>query len=368
MKLQTLQNRVDDNKIFCWSITLILGLTLRLIVMYITNHGDFEHWLISGQLAASGKNVYANIKNYNYAPLYSIILGYLYNIASIFANHVLAYKTLIVVMLSAADVLIARLITKKSGQLCGMLFFLNPVSIVAEGQNNQFDVIALLLAAYAIICLKEVSGESKFSIRDFWGIIFLSLSLIMKHIMWAFPLWILFNSNINSRKKFLYAFIPPLMFLLSFVPYWAEGSQGIIDNVFMYRSGNNYPLFALGIMNYYFGVELPVQSAIGFVVFTGFMFMCAYIFRHEELEDSFLVYTIAMVCFSSGVFGTYFTIPLMALFMYFRGKALFFFLPEATRFLASGNGTGHIMYSLMVWCLLGYLICYCRHKKALNML
>lgn len=363
MNFQVLQRKVDEHKIFWWCITICLGMALRFIVMYVTNHIDFSNWFTSGSIVAAGKNIYANQRAYNYGPPFSMILGCLYKLTSGFANHALAFKTSLVSMLALANLCLSWIIVKKCGHLLGMLFFLNPVSIIVDGQNNQFFVLAILLATWGIFLMNKTYEDNRFTINDVFGTLLLSLSLITKHIFWAFPLWILMNANIPTRKKFLYAFVPPVLFLLSFVPYWSEGSQGIINNVFMYRSGNNYPLFALGIMNYYFGIYLPFQSKICFVIYIALISLGAYIFRHEKLTDSFLVYTICMVCFSSGIFGTYFVIPLAALFIYFKEKALYFFIPEATRFLAKGYSTGHIMYSLMVWCLVFYLIYYYRHYR-----
>ena len=226
------------------------------------------------------------------------------------AHNILLFRIFIVSTLTLCDFLIAKLISRKAGNLWGIIFFLNPISLIITGYNNQFDNIAVLFGAYAVLCLENSASQREFKPADFYGTILLSLSLITKHILFAFPLWILLNKKINTRKKFLYAFIPPLLFLLSFVPYWPEGSQGIISNIFLYRSFNNFPLLGLSILSYW-RIFLPYQNYICFPVFIFLIIGCSYFFRSEKIYDLFLLYIIALVCFSSAIANQYLAIPCM---------------------------------------------------------
>lgn len=347
----------ESHKIF-WCVSLILiCIAARFIAgAFSLGYFDFRMELLTGEIAASGRNVYAEQRFYNYGPAFFIVLGWFYKAASHFSNNILAFKFMILSLLTLADLLTAHLIAKKAGLIWGLLFFLNPLSFLTASYLSQFDGIALAFAAYGIYYLEESAERESLSINDIYGIILLSLSLITKHILWALPLCFLVNNKIHMRKKILYAFIPPVIFLLSFMPYWNEGYQGIISNVFMYRARNNLPLFFLDILNPA-GIYLPLQKHICFVIYGGFMLACAYIFRHERIFSMFLLYTISMVCFSSAISTQYLSIPCMALFIFFKKRALYYF-----PLIASVIFGKHIMKIIMVWALLIYLVNYYRHR------
>ncbi|MBR0150747.1 MAG: hypothetical protein IJP89_05235, partial [Synergistaceae bacterium] len=167
---------------------------------------------------------------------------------------------------------------------------------------------------------------------------------------------VLFNTKINTRKKFLYAFIPPLLFLLSFAPYWSEGSKGIIHNVFMYRSIGNYPLLAVGFFREVktsFAGDVTNTLNIFLLIFVFLMIISAYLFRHENIFNSFLIYTIAVVSFSSGADGPQHVIPCLAMLLLFREKSFLYF---ALIFLRVAGK--QLMLTAEAWCLAGYLTYY----------
>lgn len=373
--MNNILRKAEEHKIFCCVFFVFLCVTARLTIsMFSLGYRDFVQEVITARLASSGKNVYAEQQYYNYGPVFFILLGWLYKIASHFQNNVLALKFMLVSVLTLADFFTAKLIAKKAGWILGLVFFLNPISFITVSYLSQFDGLALAFAAYGIYYLEESAQSERFTVNDFAGIILLSLSLITKHIMWAFPLWILLCTKINSRKKFLYAFVPVLLFLMSFAPYWQEGREGIINNVFLYRSRSNMPilgidiiyrlinhmpLFAMDNLNPY-GAELfPKFRQVCFIVYIAAMLAGAYIFRLEKINNNFLLYTISAVCFASAISTQYLTIPCMALIILFRKKSLAYFPLIGTALLGK-----HTMKIVMVWALLLYLADYCRHKMS----
>lgn len=354
--------------------------------MSLGHNFDFDSYCIVGELASAGKNIYANTTRYNYGPVWFTFLGIFWRTALYFTHNIAVFRILVVSILTLADFLMAKLISKRAGSLWGVIFFLNPVSLIITGYHNQFDNIAVLIGAYAVLCIQDSCSEREIKAGDIYGIILLTLSLMTKHILWAFPLWILFSRKIDARKKILYAFIPPLIFLLSFVPYWSEGSHGIIHRVFLYKSFNNFPLFALRILNY-LGVSIPFQEYICLPVFGLLMLAGAYMFRRESIGNSFLLYTIALVCFSSAIANQYLAIPCMAVILMFRNKSALYFCTGFVYLSCTLDGLhipywlnnnfgcefnllvlilskGSVMYTLLVWCLLFYLIYYCRHNMS----
>ena len=339
-------NKNNRNYLVWFCIAVAIKAAVCLALARITDHFDFQNFYITGEIAASGKNVYASMKYYNYGPAISIILGMLFRISSSFASGSFAFKTIFVGLLILADLITAVLVSKTAGKFWGLVFFINPISTYVIGYQTQFDNIAVMLGAWGVYFLRDSAKNDSFSWNDVYGTVLLSLSLIVKHFMWAFPLFILLNTSINSRKKFLYAFVPPLMFLLSFVPYIHEGLNEIINNVFMYRSGNNFPLFALGLLNI-------TWLKGGIAVYAVLMLSSAYLFRNEDIYHSFLIYTMSAVCFASGIYSQQFVIPCLAVIVLFRKWSSLYFLV----YLARAGGS-ELRNTLCVWCLLAYLVYY----------
>lgn len=347
-----------------WFCAVIAALAMRFMLAYVTSNFDFNSWRITGELAAQSRNVYANTTRYNYGPVWFNILGLLWRTASQFTGSILLYKALIVITITLADFLMARLIAKRAGLIWGVFFMLNPISFSAAGDQTQFDSIAVTLAALGVTYLESSSESPDFTLNDLAGIVMLCLSLMTKHFLWAFPLWLLLNTKINPFKKILYALIPPLVFILSFIPYWPEGHQGIISNVFMYRSMGNFPLIGAGVfqalgMNFtgpFFGVYIVLMSAAG------------YVFRRYDIFGLYMAYSMAAVCFSSSVYDQYLIIGCMAVIVLFRLRGLPYFV-----FLVRGIGrlfppglrpaVWQMRLTCTVWCLAYYLVSYYRHKE-----
>lgn len=295
-------------------LLLALGIMARFFVMEFGHNFDFESYLIVGDIVRQGGNVYAETTRYNYGFLFFLIQGFGYTFASHFPDALQGlYRAYIVSVLTAADIGIALIIAKKYSYKGALLFFLNPMIIIITGYHNQFDNIAIL---FALIAMLFVDENDSFSVRDYLSIAFLSLSLITKHIMCFFFLWLLMNETfVNVRKKIAYSFLPPVVFLISFIP-WIMGNtealNGVINNVFLYRSYNNYPLLSafltrLGISNsYYFYIFIALIATVGVLS------------RTMKMEGCLLLYLVSLVAFSSAIANQYLIIPIATLAIYQR--------------------------------------------------
>ena len=367
-------------------LCVLAGIVIRFVLMCLGHNFDFESYCIVGELAASGKNIYANTPRYNYGPVWFTLLGLFWKAASYFTHNTFIFRCFIVGTLTLGDFFITQIISRIAGTFWSIIFFLNPISLIITGYHNQFDNLAVLVGALAVMCIEKSCTERDIKPEDMYGIVLLSLSLIIKHIMWAFPLWVLLNRNITTRKKVMYTFIPPFLFLMSFAPYWDEGSQGIIRHVFMYGSFNNFPLSGVGIMKL-FGISIPLEKYIYRPSFGLLMLAGAYLFRRENIYHSFLLYTISLVCFSSAIANQYLAIPCMAVIILCRKKSLLYLLIGLVYLSCDGNGlhipfslhkhfgyelgifakiisNGSIMYTVFAWCLLYYLISYYRNNSS----
>jgi len=286
---------------------VFIGILLRYLAMTVGHNFDFESYCIVGDLASNLHNVYANTPRYNYGPIFFCIQGLCYKISSISANPLLTFRILIVTIITLGDLGITAFLYKKYSLKTALFFFLNPISIIITGYHNQFDNLAILLVLIATIFYNE---DNKFTKRDIYFILLMSASLTMKHIFFLLPLWILLKRGIPRLKRIAYAVIPPIVFLLSFGPF-IIGNQaaldGIIKNVFLYRSFNNAPL--LGWL--YRIINLPNSMYI--VVFFVIMSLMGLYFRRETINSQVLIYLLCLVSFSSAVANQYLAIPLVAL-------------------------------------------------------
>ena len=128
------------------------GVLIRFILMIIANkyfHSiDFANFCVTGEIAASGKNVYASTSAYNYGPILFILLGFFHKIAAYFSDSVMVFRILFVSVLTLADFFIANLAAKKAGNFWGIVFFLNPISLscaTEAGGYHCFSAICLQL-------------------------------------------------------------------------------------------------------------------------------------------------------------------------------------------------------------------------------
>lgn len=313
--MQMIENRAEKNVLNRNAILFIsivtLGVIARFVVMTLGNNFDFESYKIVGEIVCRGGNVYAETGRYNYGFIFFLIQGLLYKISDILnpENIDFTFRVLIVSVLTLADLGIAGWICNRYSYKLGLIFFLNPISIVITGYHNQFDNIAILLALLATDFVDE--ENENLTKNDFIALMFLALSLITKHICFIFFIWIfLRKTKWSIIKRLVYTCAPFGMFLLSFVPFILGNKQafdGIMKNVFLYRSHNNYPFF----MILFKFINFP-QSKY-FILYILIMCLVGLAFRKLDFTKLLLVYFMAMVAFSSAIANQYLIIPVVAL-------------------------------------------------------
>lgn len=292
-----------------------VGIMLRYYVMSFGSNFDFESYTIVGELASQGKNIYAETNRYNYAFLFSWIQGITYVLAELhFLDFFSTYRILMVSVLTLADLGIAMWLGYRYSLKIAIIFFLNPISIIITGYHNQFDNIAILFALLSISFHDESEQMQK---RDWISVLFLSLSLLTKHILFMFFAWLLLRDGLHNKKtwgkRVCYSVIPPFVFLCSFIPYIVQSRaalQGILENVFFYRSYNNFPLLALFLSPLGYDVKsLPYN----FLTYVGVLLILGLLMRKASYEKSLLTYFISMVAFSSAIANQSLIIPIAGL-------------------------------------------------------
>jgi len=322
-------NKPEENRhslIYYVVIILMLSFMLRIFVMFKGYNFDFLSYTIVGNLVMKGGNVFKETSRYNYGPLFSIIQGSFYNVSIHFTNSVFFYRLLIVFLLTVFDVFIALVsfsIYRKISIIA--LFLLNPVTVIITGYHNQFDNMAVFFGLFGVI---SINRKNNFSKEDVISILFLSLSLITKHLLFIFPFWILINHNLIFKKRLIYSSIPVFVFILSFVPYLHEGYNGIIQNVFMYKSFDNFPLLH-GFLKYILHIDLMIYYREFFIIL---LLLLGFILRKMDFQKLILYYFIGLVCFSSAIANQYLAIPVISLWL-LKGRIKYVYFLYAGLFL-----------------------------------
>jgi len=191
------------------------------------------------------------------------------------------------------------------------------VSIIISGFHRQFDNLAILLVFSAVFYAERKlskSGVENLSINETLVFsVILGISIITKHIFAFFPLWQFFRIK-GTRQKLIVLIVPAAMFLISFLPFLPEGFEGIKQNVFLYSSKDNAPLY-YAFFNRLADLVLPPlhlsARQLPKLLFFAAIIISGYLFRKRSLFEGFVFYTICIVLFSSAVACQYLVIPVL---------------------------------------------------------
>jgi len=286
-----------------WVVFVVtaLGIGLRLLVATQGHNFDVDSYLIVADIVERGGNVYAETLRYNYGPVWFHILSAIGNAASFFPNtQEIAFRYILAGFLSLVDVGIFLVLWKKVGAAAAYLFFLNPISILITGYHSQFDNLAILVGLLAVIILGD-NFDKGYDSRKLAGALTLGLSLMIKHLLFAFPFWLAVKQR-GIWERIAIIIIPTLVFLLSFAPYWQDGQEGIIYNVFLYRSWDNQFFFRLFIP------EILSKFINAPIVWLYLLVIFAIVLRHRNAFDSLLLYTCVLVATSPALTNQYLAI------------------------------------------------------------
>lgn len=276
-------------------ILVALGATLRFVASGRGHNYDVESYLIVEEIQRQGGNVYAETPRYNYGPAWFLVL----RLVGVAADHDPAtFRALLVVVLVAVDLAIWAFLRGRFSSTIALLFFLNPIQILICGYHNQFDSLAVLLGLLAVAQLdrREVSRR-----RFAAAIGLLAASLIVKHLLFVFPVWLALRQQRRVRRAAV-LILPPLVFLLAFTPYLSGGGlDGIIRHVFMYESFRNDPLWhalSLGMLPVAWAMPLFVVVLVG----------CGFLLKRRCPIELLLVYLLVLVAAAPSIANQYLAI------------------------------------------------------------
>lgn len=279
------------------ALVLVTGAGLRLWASRRGHNFDYESYRIVAGIMEDGGNVYAETERYNYGPIWSYVLALLQNVSELFPDPEAAFRIALVTLLTLADVGIWAILHRRYGRIAGFVFFLNPVSIVITGFHNQFDNLAILAGLAAMLV---------YSVAALPGLLLLGVSLTVKHILLAFPLWLAVKEK-GWEMKLSALVVPPAVLAVSFAPFLGEGRSGIVSNVFLYRGHDNAP---------FWHAVLPaqLQSWISpFALLAAVLVVLAFVWRRRDPVDLVLLYLLTIVLFAPAIANQYLALAIPAI-------------------------------------------------------
>jgi hypothetical protein len=331
------------------STILLTGIFLRMALTLYGHNYDVLSYRIVADIMLNGGNVYAETGRYNYAPIWFLTLRVLDLLPSFGFDALVALRTKVAALLTLTDVGIFVFLLQRYGLRIATLFFLNPISIIITGYHSQFDNVAIFVAIISVSIMDR--GDQRDATKTRWrwalGLVGLGLSLCIKHVLFMFPFWLALKEQ-NWRRKILIIAVPIAIFLVSFAPYWNVGHDGIIHNVFQYRSFQNGPLWYMILPHVLY--ELLPKTGLFIVALA----LLGIAMRPARRFDSLLVYLVAVVVFSSSLANQYLAIPVVAIAVMWNTQFRIYTFIVTIFLLLHGDGLGIVSSSHSVLNLYGY--------------
>lgn len=315
-------------------VTLALvGFLLRIWVGGRGHNFDFVSFLKVLDNVEIGGNVYAENLRYNYGPIWFYVLHGLHGVSGLFQDPSGAMGVLISGFLALIDVGIYVILLRSFGIVAASLFILNPVSIIITGYHRQFDNMAILLGMIAVLIYKD-SFRQPIDRRKVGGLVVLGLSLMTKHVFFAFPLWLAVKQR-GWKEKLVVLLIPVGIFLIGFLPYWIGAADGIIDKVFLYEP---YQEFLNAPFWHWFVPNIIRYFTTPTLIFIISLIVGAFIFRRKPGLETLLFYSAILVVTSPTIANQYLAIVIPFISVYFNFLFLLYTIMATWHLLIDKNG------------------------------
>jgi hypothetical protein len=319
-------------------VVAVVGVVARMAAATQGHNYDIDsYWIVSGHVDA-GENVYASTHRYNYGPAWFLVLGALRQVADLFGDPFAAQRYLVAGLLTLVDLWIAWMLLRRFGPWTAVLFVLNPVVILITGYHSQFDNLAIAAGLGGMLLLERGDRAADRRIGRWWwaaGVLVLGLSLVIKHLLVVLPLWLAMRQRTLVRSV-LVAVVPPAILVASFLPFVADGGAGIAANVIEYRSAQNAPFHTWLVPGL---VQRHVDEVM---LFGGGLLVLGWLWRRRTPVERLLLYSVAVVVLSPGMYNQYLAIPAAAIAV-FASVAYLVYVGTATLYLvADGSNLANL--------------------------
>lgn len=280
-----------------------VALLLRgLFLVALRENYDLASFRIVVEILERGGDLYRETARYNYSPLWAYVLRALDAAAGLAG---LTFPRMVSLFLLAVDGLSALVLfqicrdrgaSSVRGLFAALLFFANPVSVLASSYLAAFDNVALLFLLLAV----------RFAVREpprNDGIVAsLSLALLVKHVALFHPL-LLLRRPAAPRLPTAAALLPYWVFLVSFLPFWGS-RDAVWRNVFLYRSLSEP--YGTDPLRFLRGAPVWSQTAL----FVGAALVAAFFLRRVDFARGSLLLFLVLLIFSPGIVPYYFVWPI----------------------------------------------------------
>lgn len=291
-------------------VTIFIKVSLASIGQSI----DVVAWAEVSRIVRSGGIVYASFESYNYGPIWAWLLGLIGYCSEVlplssFPKH--NFHMWVALFLSLVDIAMAATLRRAGYPKAALAFLLSPMNWLISGFIAQFDQLAILIGLLAVFSLSRNGALGKEQPAFPAGaILLLGLSLVIKHILVFFPVWLGFWWLAREKRGYpvalALAFLPLGIFFFSLLPYWLDPAAwaGIIQNVFHYQF--DYLNALAPKLLEWMGLLRPIEEAFSWVpVLSGYKFFWFLILlgvgwacRHKTVLELYLVYLIVFPLFS----------------------------------------------------------------------
>jgi hypothetical protein len=226
--------------------------------------------------------------------------------------------------LSLVDVAIALTLLRPFGMAVALIFYLCPLSMVLPAYRGHIDNLSILLALWSWLLIRD-ADKVRSTGRVIGSAALIGLSLMNKHSMLLWPVWILLWPGFGSwKKRLLFAGVAWGLFFASLLPFWLNPAtrQGVLSIV-RYR-GLLYDVPFRRIVELFLPPQV-VQYAFPFPVFHDIMFlwllamvgMGAYAMKRFAGEG-LLWYLVALVAFSPAAAPNYLGLAVVPCAVFWR--------------------------------------------------
>ena len=326
VKFSDFLNRSERKTV--WAVTIALGTVARVLIALRGSNADFKAWFENTKVLRNGGNLYSGNEAYGYGPVWMFILRVADLAQNIFSENRQVFRLVIILVLTTFDLMIAIFIAKKFSIAGGLMFFVNPISVIITGYHNQFDNLAVLVGIGAILVISEAEfGNQQKTLR--FGLALIGLSLAVKQVLLFYPIWLFFRAG-TLRQRLTRATVPYVIYLACFTP-WAtsvESVKIIFEEVFLERRGRSGIILSLLVENYsdYDTPYSPIVSLISFSLWIISVFAFGWIMRNRSIIHSLVVYLVVMLAFAPAYSQQQLILPLLAVFIYATTELKIFYV------------------------------------------
>ena len=309
---------------------LMLGLILRMAVSLIGHNFDMDSYMIVAKIIDRGGNVYSETHRYNYGPIWFHMIHYMWKVSLLLSADGEAFRYIVTAVLACVDFGICLILWRVYGIGAAILFSLNPISIIITGYHSQFGNLAILIGLCSALLFGDDVND-KLNLKKISGLTLLGFSMMTKHLLFLFPVWLSAKQK-GVWQKCIVLLLPVCIFLFGFLPYWETGKSGIIQNVFLYKSLSNGPFWNMLLPGTVWKVVPKIVPFFGMLILLGFLF------RKQKLCDSLIIYTAALVIFSSAMTNQYLAIVTAFVSLYLNWALIVYVVIGTYHLLTDMNG------------------------------